>query len=154
MIKNLLFSTILALGFNINLSAYDTFDKEEIWTVKTDSDFQDSYLNLKNEIIHNGFVIVHELDLAKSTGKVAEAFEKEAVFKKAKNLMICKSSLTLQMHEENIENVTYCPMVISVYEYDNKSYISYRKYHKYKDLDNISDTINSLLKETIIKSLD
>jgi len=153
-IKKYLFTIILTLGFNINLSAYDTFDKEEIWTVKTDSNFQDSYLNLKNEIIHNGFVIVHELDLAKSTGKVAEAFEKEAVFKKAKNLMICKSSLTLQMHEENIENVTYCPMVISVYEYEDNSYVSYRKYNKYKSTDIISDKINILLKETILKSLD
>ena len=153
MIKNLLITIILALSFS-NLSAQEIFDKNEIWTVKTNSDFQDSYLNLKNEIIHNGFVIVHELDLAKSTGKVAEAFDKEAVFKKAKNLMICKSSLTLQMHEENIENVTFCPLVISVYEYNKESYISYRKYHKYKDDDVISDKINELLKETILKSLD
>lgn len=153
MIKNLLITIITALSFS-NLFAQEIFDKNEIWTVKTNSDYEDSYLNLKNEIIHNGFVIVHELDLAKSTGKVAEAFDKEAVFKKAKNLMICKSSLTLQMHEENIENVTFCPLVISVYEYNKESYISYRKYHKYKDNDVISDKINELLKETILKSLD
>ena len=153
MIKKTLLTFLIALSF-LKLNAYETTDTNEIWTVNTQTNFKDSYLNLKNEIIHNGFVIVHELDLAKSTGKVAEAFDKEAVFKKAKNLMICKSSLTLQMHEENIDNVTYCPMVISVYEYNNESFISYRKYHKYKSNDVISDKINSLLKETILRSLD
>jgi len=150
MIQRIIFSLI----FFTNIYALDIKDTNEIFTVKSEDKFEDAYLNLKNEIIHNGFIIVHELDLAKSTGKVAEAFEKNAVFKKAKNIMICKSTLTLEMHEENIENITYCPMVISVYEYENTAYISYRKYHKYNSSNFINQKINKLLKDVVLKSMD
>lgn len=134
---------------------YEIIDKPNVFTVKIENEtFDELYANLKSEINFQSFIIVHELNLAKSTAN-AEALEKTAVVKNGINILICKSSFTLQMHEENIENMTFCPMVISVYE-DKKEnrFISYRKYHPLKKGDKIPDEINQKLKDIILKSLD
>lgn len=138
-----------------SLNAYEIIDKENIFTVKLKhTNFNSLYANLKDEINFQSFVIVHELNLAKSTKEVAQALDKKAVLKNGINILICKSSFTLQMHEENIENITYCPMIISVYEDDNFCYISYKKYHSFKEGDSISFQINEKLKNIILSSLE
>jgi hypothetical protein len=58
------------------------------------------------------------------------------------------------MHEESIENITYCPLGISVYEYEKYKYISFKKSHPFKDGDKIADEINEKLKNIILKSLE
>lgn len=134
---------------------YEIIDKPNVFTVKIENEtFDELYANLKSEINFQSFIIVHELNLAKSTANVAEALEKTAVVKNGINILICKSSFTLQMHEENIENITYCPMIISVYEDKNFCYISYKKYHSFKKGDTIASLINEKLKNLILQSLD
>lgn len=138
-----------------SLNAYEIIDKDNIFTVKTENiTFKDLYLNIKDEINYNSYVILHELDLAKSTKEVAKALDKKAVVKNGINILICKSTLTLQMHEENIENMTFCPMVISVYEDEKNVYASFRKYHPNKKDDSIAFKINQRLKTLILKSLN
>ena len=145
----------LLILFASYLNAYEIIDKDNIFTVKIkNSTFEKVYVNLKDEINFECFVIVHELNLEKSTASVAQALENKPIIKNGINILICKSSFTLQMHEENIENITYCPMIISVYEDKNFCYISYKKYHSFKKGDTIASLINEKLKNLILQSLD
>ena len=93
--------------------------------------------------------------MAKSTVNVALALEKEAILKNGINILICKSSFTLEMHEENIENIIFCPLGISIYQNkNNEIFISYKKYKALKNGDKIAAKINGVLKSLIIQSLD
>lgn len=135
---------------------YEIIENENIFMIKTDNrDFQENLLKLKDEINFEGFVIVYELNLAKSTNEVAVVLGKETVLKNGINLGICKSSFTFQMVEENPNNINYCPLGLSVYQNSkNENFISYKKYKTFKSGDKIADKINEVLKGLIIKSLD
>ena len=146
---------IFFFTLNIVNASYDIIDKENIFIMKIkNSNFKTLYVNLKDEINFQSFTIVHELNLSKSTSFVAEALNKNKILKNGTNILICKSSFTLEMIEENIENISYCPMIISVYEDDKYSYLSYKKYKAFKDGDKIADKINETLKDLILKSLE
>jgi uncharacterized protein (DUF302 family) len=149
------FFIVLVFFFTYIHASYEIIDKENIYTIKIkDESFEDLLINLRDEINHQGYLLVHELNLAKSTAVVAKALDKKSVLKNGINILICKSSLTLKMHEENIENITYCPLNISVYEYKEFKYISYKKYRSFKKNDNIAEQINERLENLIIESLD
>lgn len=153
MIKILLAIFLLSSFLRAN---YEIIENENIFMIKTDNrDFQESLLKLKNEINFEGFTIVYELNLAKSTNEVAVVLEKNGVLKNGINLGICKSSFTLQMVEENINNINYCPLGLSVYENkNNEIFISYKKYKAFRNGDKIADKINEVLKSLILRSLD
>jgi uncharacterized protein (DUF302 family) len=153
MIKILLAIFLLSSFLRAN---YEIIENENIFLIKIDNrDFQESLLKLKDEINFEGFTIVYELNLAKSTNEVAVVLEKNGVLKNGINLGICKSSFTLQMVEENINNINYCPLGLSVYENkNNEIFISYKKYKTFRNSDKIADKINEVLKSLIIKSLD
>ena len=135
---------------------YEIIENENLFLVKTENkSFQENLLNLKDEINFQGFTIVYELNLAKTTNELATLLEKKDVLKEGINLGICKSSFTLQMVEENFNNINYCPLGISVYQNSkNENFISYKKYKTYKSGDKIADKINEVLKGLILKSLD
>lgn len=153
MIKILLSLFLLCSFLKAN---YEIIENENIFIIKTDNrTFQENLLNLKDEINFEGFTIVYELNLAKSTNEVAVLLEKKGVLKEGINLGICKSSFTLQMVEENFNNINYCPLGLSVYQNSkNENFISYKKYKTFKNGDKIADKINEVLKSLIIKSLD
>ncbi len=134
----------------------ETIENENIFIIKAHTkDFQESLLKLKDEINFEVFTIVYELNLAKSTNEVAELLAKKGVLKEGINLGICKSSFTLQMVEENTNNINYCPLGISVYQNkNNEIFISYKKYKAFRNGDKIADKINEVLKDLIFKSLD
>ena len=148
----LLFSTL----FCFIEANYEIIENENIFLIKTDNrDFQENLLKLKDEINFEGFTIVYELNLAKSTNEVAALLEKKGVLKEGINLGICKSSFTFQMVEENPNNINYCPLGLSVYQNNkNENFISYKKYKAFKSGDKIADKINEVLKGLIIKSLN
>ena len=58
------------------------------------------------------------------------------------------------MLEENSNNINYCPLAISIYEKDNKNFISYKFYKPFKKDDQIANKINETLKNLIIKSVE
>lgn len=153
MIKILLSLFLLCSFLKAN---YEIIENENVFLIKTDNrTFQENLLNLKDEINFEGFTIVYELNLAKSTNEVAVLLEKKGVLKEGINLGICKSSFTLQMVEENFNNINYCPLGISVYQNSkNENFISYKKYKTFKNGDKIAEKINEVLKGLIIKSLD
>ena len=153
MIKILL---CLFLLFSFSKASYKVVENENIFMLKINNEnFQEVLLKLKDEINFEGFVIVYELNLAKSTNEVAVALEKNGVLKEGINLGICKSSFTLQMLEENINNINYCPLGFSVFQNkNNEIFISYKKYKAFKDEDKIALKINEILKGLIFKSLE
>lgn len=153
MIKILLSLFLLSSFLKAN---YKIVENENIFILKLDNkDFQESLLRLKDEINFEGFTIVYELNLAKSTNEVAVLLGKKGVLKEGINLGICKSSFTLQMVEENINNINYCPLGISVYQNkNNEIFISYKKYKTFKNGDKIASKINEVLKNLIFKSLE
>ena len=153
MIKILLSLFLLCSFLKAN---YEIIENENIFLIKTDNrTFQENLLNLKDEINFEGFTIVYELNLAKSTNEVAVLLEKKGVLKEGINLGICKSSFTLQMVEENFNNINYCPLGLSVYQNSkNENFISYKKYKTFKNGDKIAEKINEVLKGLILKSLD
>ena len=145
---------IFFFTLNIVNASYDIIDKENIFIMKIkNSNFKTLYVNLKDEINFQSFTIVHELNLSKSTSFVAEALNKNKILKNGTNILICKSSFTLEMIEENIENISYCPMIISVYEDDKYVYISHKKYKSFNKDEKIAGKINETLKNLILKRL-
>ena len=133
----------------------ETIENENIFIIKAHTkDFQESLLKLKDEINFQGFTIVYELNLAKTTNELATLLEKKDVLKEGINLGICKSSFTLQMVEENFNNINYCPLSISIYGKDNENFISYKFYKPFKKDDQIANKINETLKNLIIKSVE
>lgn len=151
MIKKL----FLLLFLSLYLNAYEIIDKENVYTVKLkNKNFKTLYANLRDEINFESFIIVHELHLAKSTNAVAQALEKKGVLKEGVNILMCKSSFTLEMVEENIENITYCPLGISVYEDEKYQYISFKKSKSFDVGNKIADEINKKLEKIILESLD
>lgn len=149
MIK-ILFGFFLLLSFS--KASYEVVENQNIFMLKINNgNFQEILLKLKDEINFEGFVIVYELNLAKSTNEVAVVLEKNGVLEEGINLGICKSSFTLQMVEENINNINYCPLGLSVYENkNNEIFISYKKYKTFKNEDKIALKINEVLKSLII----
>ncbi len=142
------------LLFCLTLNAYEIEDKTDYFKVKIkERSFENLYLNLKDEIAYNSYILVYELNLGKSTASVAKALDKKAVVKNGINLLLCKNSFTLKMHEENIDNMTFCPMIISIYQDETSKYISFKKYHPLKKGDKIASEINKRLKELILNSL-
>lgn len=134
---------------------YEIIKNENLFLVKTlNKSFQENLLNLKDEINFQGFTIVYELNLAKTTNELASLLEKKGALKEGINLGICKSSFTLEMVEENFNNINYCPLAISIYKKDNENFISYKKYKSFKNGDKIADKINEVLKSLIIKSVE
>ena len=118
MIKNLLF---IFLSISFLHASYEIIESENLFIVKTNhTNFETNLTNLKNEINFESFVTVYEINVAKSTNEVASTLSKNGVLEKGINLGICKSSFTLQMVEENINNINYCPLGISVYQNKNK----------------------------------
>lgn len=146
----------LFLLFSFLKASYKIVENENIFMIKINNgNFQENLLKLKDEINFDGFIIVYELNLAKSTNEVAILLEKNGVLKEGINLGICKSSFTFQMVEENFNNINYCPLGISVYQNkNNEIFISYKKYKAFKNGDKIALKINEILKSLIIKSLD
>ena len=153
MIKILLSFFLL---FSFSKANYEVVENENIFMIKMNNgNFQENLLKLKDEINFEGFVIVYELNLAKSTNEVAVLLEKNAVLKNGINLGICKSSFTFEMVEENFHNINYCPLGLSVYQNkNNEIFISYKKYKAFKNGDKIAHKINEVLKSLIIQSLD
>lgn len=146
----------LFLLFSFSKASYEVVENENIFMIKINNgNFQENLLKLKDEINFDGFIIVYELNLAKSTNEVAILLEKNGVLKEGINLGICKSSFTLQMVEENFNNINYCPLGLSIYQNkNNEIFISYKKYKSLKNGDKIALKINEILKSLIIKSLD
>lgn len=142
--------------FSFIKADYQIIKNDNLFLVEIkDNDFEQVLINLKDEIIFQGFNIVYELDLAKSTNGVAQLLEKKGVLNKGINIGICKSSFTFSMVEENFNNINYCPLGLSVYSIDNKSiFLSYKIYKPFKKGNEISTKINETLKNLIIKSLD
>ena len=134
---------------------YEIIENENLFLVKThNTSFKENLLNLKDEINFQGFTIVYELNLAKTTNELATLLEKKDVLKEGINLGICRSSFTLQMVEENFNNINYCPLSISIYGKDNENFISYKFYKPFKKDDQIANKINETLKNLIIKSVE
>ncbi len=135
---------------------YEIIENENFFVVKTaNTNFQENLLKLKDEINFQGFVIVYELNLAKSTNEVATLLEKKSYLKNGTNLGICKASFTYEMVEENFNNINYCPLGLSIYEdFDGSFYISFKKYKPFKNEEKIANKINEKLKDLIFKSLE
>lgn len=134
---------------------YEIIENENLFLVKThNTSFQENLLNLKDEINFQGFTIVYELNLAKATNELASLLEKKEILQEGINLGICKSSFTLQMLEENFNNINYCPLAISIYKKNNQNYISYKFYKPFKKDEQIANKINETLNNLIIKSVE
>ncbi|RXJ82315.1 DUF302 domain-containing protein [Arcobacter sp. F2176] len=146
----------IILMFSINLHAsFTVYEDKNLFTIKLENKkFEDLLINLKSELSYQGYVIIHELDLAKSINTLAKALKKSIPLEKGKNLLICKRSFALKMIEENIHNITFCPLSISIYKKDTYLYISYKKFHSFEKANNISIIINNKLKDLILRSLD
>lgn len=153
MIKFILFLSILFSSLEAN---YDIEENEDSFILKIkNKEFKILYSNLKDEINFQSFTIVNELNLAKSTKNVALTLEKEPILENGINILICKSSFTLEMLEENFHNINYCPLGISIYQNkNNETFISYKKYKTFKNGDKIAPKINEILKNLIFKSLN
>jgi uncharacterized protein (DUF302 family) len=134
---------------------YKIIENKNLFLVEIqNSNFEKDLVDLKDEMIFEGFTIVYELNLANATNELATFLGEKGVLRKGINLGICKSSFTLKMVKENPNNINYCPLGISIYKKDkNTTYISYKFYKTFKDGDKVADQINKKLESLILNSL-
>ena len=93
-------------------ASYEILDTKYIYTIKMKSgSFEDTFIQLKNEIAHNSYVIINELNLAKSTNNIAKVLDKKEILNKGKTLLICKGTFALQMFGLNEKGKTCCLFV-------------------------------------------
>ncbi|PLY07969.1 MAG: hypothetical protein C0625_03200 [Arcobacter sp.] len=147
----------LFLGiFSFSNAEYQIERNKNLFIVKvSNTSFENSLLNLKDELTFNGFTIVYELDMAKSTNTVAKLLERKTSLEKGINIGICKSSFTFKMVSENFLNINYCPLAISIYSQNkNTTFISFKYYKTFKFGDKIAEEINETLKTLIIDSIE
>ena len=97
MIKILL---CLFLLFSFSKASYKVVENENIFMLKINNEnFQEILLKLKDEINFEGFVIVYELNLAKSTNEVAVTLGKNSVLKEKEFYELPSGSKDFRMKE-------------------------------------------------------
>lgn len=150
--KNLFIFILLLTNI---FASYEIIENDKLFKVLLkNKDFKDIYINLKDELMHQSYTIIHEMNLSKTTNIVAKVLNKKEILKNGKNILFCKRSLTLKMIEENIDNISYCPLSISTYEKKDTIYIMYKKYPFFEQNNKIAKKINNNLKKLILDSLE
>ena len=82
--------------------------------------FKEIKFVLLDEIAQNGFTSSYEADIGNAVENISTFYKKEAIFTHAKKIGFCRQTLTLEMMEENPNNLMFCPLSIALYELKNE----------------------------------
>eukprot|EP00487_Bulimina_marginata_P006866 TRINITY_DN26977_c0_g1_i1.p1 TRINITY_DN26977_c0_g1~~TRINITY_DN26977_c0_g1_i1.p1 ORF type:complete len:114 (-),score=3.91 TRINITY_DN26977_c0_g1_i1:70-411(-) len=102
---------------------------------------------LLDEISQNGFIKSYRADIGNAVKKISSFYKKEAIFRNAEKIGFCRQTLTLEMMEENPNNIIFCPLSIALYELNDEKNIVKIVYRFAK----ISNKESKVLKNLIVR---
>jgi uncharacterized protein (DUF302 family) len=83
---------------------------------ETEGKYRDIMFTLLDEISQNGFISSYRANIGDAVENISSFFKKEPIFTNAEKIGFCRQTLTLEMMEENPNNLMFCPLSIAVYE--------------------------------------
>lgn len=110
--------------FSLNLQAEY---KKTIYSDYVVYEIKGKYTNimftLLDEISQNGFIKSYRADIGNAVKNISSFYKKEAIFRNAEKIGFCRQTLTLEMMEENPNNIIFCPLSIALYELNDEKNI-------------------------------
>lgn len=147
-------SVLLILILYINIFAFEKVENEIYIEYKTNASYEDVIFSLLDEIANQGFILSYRANIGKAVNKTADFFKKDRLFLNANKIGFCKSSLTLEMLSENINNLLFCPLSLGIYEIKkNHIKIIYQKAKVLNNNNKIMKEVNRIINNIIIKSI-
>jgi len=157
--KILLISILIVFTLNLQASYIKTIKNDYvIYDVK--AKYSDISFTLLDEIEQNGFIFSYRAKIGNALKKISKHYNKKPIFKKAEKIGFCKLSLSLEMMEENPNNLMYCPLSIAMYELKDKKNevrIIYRLSKNLKKdgkVGKVMDKVNTLILKMIEESIE
>ena len=147
----------LTLFIISSLFSYEKIEDVLSITYKVNANYDDTIFALLDEISNTGFILSYRANIGKNIKNTSKFFKQEPVFINANKIGFCKSSLTLEMMNENPRNMMFCPLSLAVYELnkkENKVVIIYQKATTLKKEDKVMLKVNSIIEKLIENSLN
>jgi len=119
--------------------------------------YSDIIFTLLDELSQDGFILSYRANIADAMEGLTKFHKRKALFKNAEKIGFCKVSLTLEMMDENPNNLMFCPLSIALYEENKKNSNTKIIYRIEKNLskdEKIMDKVNSTILRLIENSLE
>lgn len=148
----------LFIIFTLNLQAeYKKTVHTDYVIYKVNGKYKDIMFTLLDEISQNGFISSYKADIGNAVENISSFYKKEPIFTHAEKIGFCRQTLTLEMMEENPNNLMFCPLSIALYELRNEKDIVKIVYRFAKTFDKESKVlkkVNNQIIELIENSLE
>ncbi|MDO6827458.1 DUF302 domain-containing protein [Poseidonibacter sp. 1_MG-2023] len=107
--------------FSLNLQAqYKKTIHSDYVIYEVQGRYSTIMFTLSDEISQNGFISSYKADIGNAVKNISSFYKKEPIFKNAQKIGFCRQTLTLEMMEENPNNLMFCPLSIALYELNNE----------------------------------
>ena len=139
----------------ISLFSYEKNQNDRYITYSINTSYDNLMFALLDEVSASGFVLAYEANISKGLKNISKLLNKQNVFINARKIGFCKSSLSLEMMQENPKNMMFCPLSLAVYELKkNHIVILYQKIIPLRKEDKIILKINKIIPKLIENLLD
>lgn len=142
----------LILSASYNKSVYETHIEYEV-----EGKYKDIMFTLLDEINQNGFILSYRANIANAIEGITTFQKREAIFKHAEKIGFCRLSLSLEMMDENPDNLMFCPLSIALYELnkkDSKVKIIYKLEKSLNKNEKVMEKVNATIIQLIEASLE
>ncbi len=139
----------------VSLFAYEKKQNDRYITYNINISYDNLMFALLDEVSASGFVLAYQANISKSLKNISKLLNKKNVFINAKKIGFCKSSLSLEMMQENPKNMVFCPLSLAIYEIKkNHIVILYQKIIPLRKEDKVLLKINKIIPKLIENLLD
>jgi uncharacterized protein (DUF302 family) len=152
----ILFFTFLIFSLNLQAEYKKTVYPDYV-IYKTESTYKEVMFTLIDEINQNGFIQSYRANIGSAVKNISSFYKKDPIFTHAEKIGFCRQTLTLEMMEDNPNNLMFCPLSIAVYELKNEKNIikvvyKLAKFSKKKS--KVLDKVNKEILQLIENSLE
>ena len=134
----------------INLQAeYKKNVYDDYVIYETKGKYKEIIFILLDEINQNGFTSSYKADIGNAVKNISSFYKKEAIFTYAQKIGFCRQTLTLEMMEEDPNNLMFCPLSIALYELKNEKDIVKIIYRFAKTSNKKSNVLKKVNKEIL-----
>ena len=115
--------------------------------------FNEIIFILLDEIAQNGFTSSYEANIGSAVKNISSFYKKEAIFTHAKKIGFCRQTLTLEMMEENPNNLMFCPLSIALYELKDEENVV-KIIYRFAKIENYQSKVLKKVNDEIIKLIE
>ena len=115
--------------------------------------FNEILFVLLDEIAQNGFTSSYEANIANALKNISSFYKKKPIFTHAKKIGFCRQTLTLEMMEDNPNNLMFCPLSIALYELENEKNIV-KIIYRFSKFENKESKVLKKVNQEILKIIE